>query len=74
MAYADTHNSIGTYLIEPVARLPRKLFGALMHLAENNSRLKLAHALNAMSDEDLAARGLRRENIGQHVWGDMFYL
>lgn len=38
---------------------------------EHNPRLRRVHALQAMSDEKLAERGLKRENIVRHVFRDI---
>ena len=46
----------------------------LARIAENNSRVRQLNALAALSDEDLAARGLRREDIARHVFSDSLYL
>ena len=43
-------------------------------LAETNSRAQAVERLNAMSDAQLAARGLKREDIVRHIFKDMFYI
>lgn len=46
----------------------------LTQLGENNHRVREVERLNAMSDEALAARGLRREDIVRHVFRDLLYV
>ncbi|SNR34700.1 hypothetical protein [Puniceibacterium sediminis] len=46
----------------------------LVRIAESNGRMKAVERLNAMSDAELAARGLKREEIVRHVFRDMFYV
>ncbi len=46
----------------------------LARIAENNHRLKEIERLNAMSDDALSKRGLRREDIARHVFRDVFYV
>lgn len=51
------------------------LFGqAMITAAENSSRMRRIEALEAMTDEELAARGLKRENIVRHVFQDLMYV
>lgn len=55
-----------------------RLFGALgnfiVAVGEANPRLRRVEALQRLSDEQLAAKGLRREDIVRHVFGDVYYL
>ena len=43
-------------------------------ITESNWRVREAQRLHAMSDAQLAARGLRREDIARHVFRDVFYI
>ncbi|MCC1494910.1 DUF1127 domain-containing protein [Cognatishimia sp. F0-27] len=43
-------------------------------ITESNWRVREAERLQAMSDRELAQRGLRREDIGRHVFRDLFYV
>ncbi|MCE0504441.1 MULTISPECIES: DUF1127 domain-containing protein [unclassified Roseivivax] len=69
MAFADTTANTGA---------SRGFFGAILdffvHVAESNSRVRLARELNEMSDEELAERGLKRTDIARHVYGDLYYI
>jgi uncharacterized protein YjiS (DUF1127 family) len=49
-------------------------YDALIGIAESNARVQQVERLQAMSDEDLAARGLRRADIARHVYRDIFYV
>ncbi|MFY0597771.1 MAG: DUF1127 domain-containing protein [Cognatishimia sp.] len=42
----------------------------LVALAESSSRMQLVNQLNAMSDAQLAEKGLTREDIVRHVFAD----
>ena len=46
----------------------------LVRMGENSSRYRRLQALSALSDEALAERGLRRENIARHVFADVYYV
>lgn len=66
-----THNASWRFSLGGVFRAMGE---ALVTLAEANSRVRRAEALQALSDDELAAKGLKREDIPRHVFGDMFYL
>ncbi|RMH46185.1 MAG: hypothetical protein D6688_05195 [Alphaproteobacteria bacterium] len=46
-------------------------FGAYL---ERRSRLAEVERLNAMTDEELARLGVRRDRIVEHVFRDLFYV
>jgi uncharacterized protein YjiS (DUF1127 family) len=45
----------------------------LVTLAEQDSRLQAMRALNAMSDEELAQRGIKRDDIVQTVFAGKYF-
>ncbi|EPX75672.1 hypothetical protein [Salipiger mucosus] len=51
-----------------------RIFDGLISLAEKNQRLRQADKLSAMSDAELARRGLRRDEIVHHVFRDQLYI
>ena len=56
----------------PLAVLTRSLaaiFTGLINLAEANPRYLQLQKLQALSDEQLAKKGLKREDIVMHVFG-----
>ncbi len=63
-----------TPLSNPLAGLGRAILRGLVAAAEANPRVREADRLKAMSDEDLARMGLRREDIVRHVFRDLFYV
>ena len=50
------------------------LFNALTRMAEANTRVQQVEALQNLSDEDLAAKGIRREDIARFVYRDVLYI
>ena len=52
----------------------RAIGNALINIAEANPRLNRARDLMDMTDEQLAARGLKREEIVKHVFSDTMYI
>ncbi|MBS8228760.1 DUF1127 domain-containing protein [Vannielia litorea] len=55
------------------AGLDRAL-NVLVSMAEANPRMKAVTRLSELSDEELAARGLKREDIVRHVFRDIYYV
>lgn len=71
MAIAATTTQTIT-IWSPLAALKRGLnaiFLGLVNVAEANPRYRQIQNLQALSDEQLAAKGLRREDIVTHVFG-----
>ncbi len=77
MALTDTHStthtisaaSIGTVLVAPFKAIGR----FFVQIMESNSRLHQVEQLNALTDEELAKRGLRREDIVRFVFRDYMH-
>ena len=47
---------------------------ALVAVAEANPRMKKVHALQRMTDAELAERGIKREDIVRVVFHDVLYM
>jgi len=70
MSIAATTQTLSTW--SPLAVLKRSLsaiFTGLVNVAEANSRYHEVQNLQAMSDEQLAKKGLKRDDIVMHVFG-----
>jgi uncharacterized protein YjiS (DUF1127 family) len=50
------------------------LFTALAVNRDHEARFRQVQKLQAMSDADLAARGLTRDEIVRHVFRDLYYV
>ena len=74
MAYTTAHQVQSAPLTGVVGRILSAIFNALTRIAENNPRYKKMKQLSAMSDEQLAEIGLRRDDIARHVYGDRLYI
>ncbi|MFP4240211.1 DUF1127 domain-containing protein [Rhodosalinus sp.] len=61
---------------------PRSGLRAVLHaiadffenVAASNRRLRQVQYLQSLTDEELAQRGLKRENIVHHVFCDLYYV
>lgn len=68
---ATEHHSVsGFSLASPFLAFGR----AIMRIAENHPRAKQIEALNNTSDEELAARGITREDAFRHIFRDRLFL
>ena len=78
MAYQSTDTtaaiSFAGEIKSAFGRVFSRLGRAIDTFAQHRSRGDEIMRLNAMSDEQLAKRGLTRETIVQHVFRDMYYL
>lgn len=52
----------------------RSVFNTLVMIAESDHRMKAVEKLTAMSDAELAERGLKRADIVRHVFRDSLYV
>ena len=73
MADITTHAHGSTWSFS-LSRVFRGIGDALITLTEANSRVRQAEALQALSDEELAKHGLKRQEIARYVFSDMFYI
>ena len=75
MAYQHTHSAHAADLLHHVAHGVKIAFAAVggffVSIASANRRMVLVEKLQAKSDTELAAMGLRREDIVRHVFKDM---
>ncbi|KUP90734.1 hypothetical protein [Tritonibacter horizontis] len=75
MAFAS--NAQATNTLNPLALIAgffRAIGNGLVTMAESNQRLKRARNLMDLSDAELAARGIKREDIVKHAFGDIMYI
>lgn len=73
MAHATTNTTISIPVFSMIGRAFSAFGHWLVRIGEANPRIKAVQALNAMSDEQLAARGLKREDIVRHIFKDVYY-
>ncbi|MEX0316455.1 MAG: DUF1127 domain-containing protein [Ruegeria sp.] len=71
MAHSTAQLSSFHGLVTAVADIFSGIFDALVRIGEANSKVRQIEALSALSDEDLAARGIAREDIIRHVLSDV---
>lgn len=62
--HSHDHHSILRILATPFIALGR----GLVNMSEANLKFRQASFLYSLSDEELAERGLRREDIARHVF------
>lgn len=67
MTQTTTHTTVLSQVIRFFEKAASGLFDVCGRIAETDQRLRRIRTLSAMSDQELAARGLRRENIIRDV-------
>lgn len=72
MANISTHVPITETLMGAVVRFFTALGNTMVRIGESNSKMQQVQALSALSDGELAARGLRREDIARRVFSDAY--
>lgn len=65
-----THHTQSNLLAAAIDALGR----FFVTITESNFRVREAERLQRLSDSQLAARGLRREDIARHVFKDLYHL
>lgn len=70
MAHSIAGSNILVHAAKAVTDTLSGIYGALIRIGEANSRVRRIEALSAMTDEELKARGIRRENIIREVMHD----
>ncbi|WP_428927556.1 DUF1127 domain-containing protein [Marinibacterium sp. SX1] len=73
MAYA-THTTAPATALSAVQHFFASIGNALVAVAEANPRMKKVHALQRMTDAELAERGIKREDIVRVVFHDVLYM
>jgi uncharacterized protein YjiS (DUF1127 family) len=73
MAHSSTHHDASLSLSGAFHRFSSALGNIFLAWAESDSRLRQMEALNALSDAELAERGLRRDEIARFVFKDVFW-
>ncbi len=70
-----TVNTEHTISLGRVFSAPFRAIGRfLVAIMENNTRVKQLEYLSSLSDEQLAAKGLKREEIVHHVFKGQYYV
>ena len=69
MAFTTTHVGIASPFAL-IGQVFAMLGNALVSIGENSTKMRQIQALSALSDEELAERGLRREDIVRSIMLD----
>lgn len=71
--YTTDHAAFGP-ATNPIGRFFAAIGNAMVAMSTANSRVHQVERLQAMSDEELSLRGLRREDIARHVFRDVIWM
>ena len=64
----------GAGLVDGISNVFGYIGDFLVSIAESNSKVRQAAALQALSDAELAERGLKRQDIARYVFADSYHL
>jgi hypothetical protein len=73
MAYFNATNVLRPSLWSGILAFFHNLGNSIDLAASSNARMRQMEQLDALSDAELAAKGLRREDITRHVFRDFLY-
>ncbi|MDK3074796.1 DUF1127 domain-containing protein [Sedimentitalea sp. JM2-8] len=74
MAHTSTHNDAHFSIFGAIQNVFSTIGSAFVMMAQSDSRMRQIEALNALSDAELAERGLRRDEIARYVFNDVFWV
>lgn len=74
MAHITLHHGEGFSLRHALTAPFIALGNALVRMGERNSRVQQATYLHSLSDAELEARGMKREDIVHYVFKDVYYV
>ena len=74
MAHFANPNQSGSGLLNAVSDFFASLWNASREQAELERRMRLMRKLEAMSDAELAKRGIARDRIAHYVFRDIYYV
>ncbi|SMY07080.1 DUF1127 domain-containing protein [Flavimaricola marinus] len=72
MAHAIPNNDFYPK-VDVLSRIGNWFSATIVSIAENNPRMRRVHTLQAMSDAQLAALGIKRDDIVHLVFRDVYY-
>ncbi len=70
MAHITTHSHAGFSILRPFVAFGHGVVNWMERIAVANSRIDQIQSLQALSDEELAKRGIERDKIVYHVFAD----
>lgn len=74
MSHAANSNQTGSALLNTVSDFFASLWSAAREQADMERRMLEMRKLEALSDDELAKRGIARDRIAHHVFRDIYYV
>lgn len=74
MAHFSTHSSATSPILHSIWQSLSAIGGAFLSMGTATAKARQVEALMALSDEELADRGLRRDQIARFVFSDSFWV
>ncbi len=73
MAHYSTEHAAFGPVSNPISRFFATIGNALVLMSTANARVRQVEQLQSLSNEQLAERGIRREDIARHVFRDLYW-
>lgn len=73
MAHYTSQNTAFGPISNPIGSFFAGLGNALVLMSTANARVRQVERLQKLSNDQLAERGIRRENIARHVFRDLYW-
>ncbi len=74
MAHVSAHAPASHSILSALGGLFASIGAAMMRVAESQPKVRQVSALQALSDEELAKRGLKRSEIARYVFSDSYWV
>ena len=74
MSHSANPNHSGSGLLDGIAGFFASLWTSARELAKMEARLRQMRQLEALSDAELARRGISRDRIAHYVFRDIYYV
>ncbi|MBV1895052.1 MAG: DUF1127 domain-containing protein [Rhodobacteraceae bacterium] len=74
MAHITATPTVSFPVLGTIGRFFAAIGNGLVSMGENSSRYRQVQALHALSDAELAERGIERENIVRVVFADVYWM
>ena len=71
---APVNAPVTNSIMGAIARFFTGFGAALVRMGESNSKMRQLNALQALSDKELAERGLRRQDIAHYIFSGSYWV
>lgn len=74
MAHTTVNAPASASVLDGISRVFNSFFSVLVRLGESSAKARQINALMELSDAELEARGLKREDIARYVFQNCYWV